>query len=129
YFYIRLQHPVWPLDNLPLPDLIPAGAGTVAVLAAAIAMFFANRRIQRGDVVWMRVALAAAFVLGALAVGALLYDLSRLPFDHTLNAYGSLYYTLVIFLMALLIFGLGQNLFTQIWSWFGRYSAREHVAV
>ena len=31
--------------------------------------------------------------------------------------------------MAILLFGLGQNLFTQVWSWFGRYSAREHVAV
>ncbi len=59
----------------------------------------------------------------------MIYDLRNVPFDHTLNAYGSLYYTLSIFAAAILLGGLAQNLFTQVWAWVGRYSAREHVAV
>ena len=70
-----------------------------------------------------------AFLAGAVAVGAIVYDLLQLPFDHTSNAYGSLYYTLTIFAAVILLGGLAQNLFTQIWAWAGRYSAREHIAV
>jgi cytochrome c oxidase subunit I+III len=129
YFYIRLQHPVWPFGNLPLPGLLLPGLATVGVIGAAGAMYWANRRIEQEDVMGLRISLAVAFVLGAAAVGLVVYDLLNLPFDHTLNAYGSLYYTLAVFAAAILLGGLAQNLFTQVWAWVGRYSAREHVAV
>lgn len=41
----------------------------------------------------------------------------------------TLRWTLGVFLIGIVVGGLGQNLFTQVWSWFGRYSAREHIAV
>lgn len=129
YFYLRLRHPVWPYDNLPLPGLLLPGVATVGVLGAAAAMYWANRQIGQGRVARMRLALAVAFLLGALAVGCVVVDLRQLPFDHTINAYGSLYYTLTIFAAAILGGGLAQNLFTQLWAWRGRYSAREHVAI
>jgi cytochrome c oxidase subunit I+III len=129
YFYITLAHVAWPMDNIEPPNLLLPAIGTVAILLAAGAMFWANRRITHDNLAGMRIGLALAFVFGAVAAGVLIYDLSQLPFSHSINAYGSLYWTLTIFLIALLLGGLGQNLFTQIWSWFGRYSAREHVAV
>jgi cytochrome c oxidase subunit I+III len=129
YFYISLAHTAWPMDNIDPPGLILPTLGTVAVLVAAAAMWWANRSIQHDGLTGMRIGLALAFLFGAIAAGLLAYDLSRLPFDHTLNAYASLYWALTIFLIALLVGGLLQNLFTQIWSWFGIYSAREHVAV
>jgi cytochrome c oxidase subunit I+III len=109
--------------------LVLPAIGTLAVAAATAAMYWANWRIEAESVPGLRIALAVAFVLGAVAVGVLWYDLSQQPFDHTLNAYSSLYYTLVGFMIVILLGGLGQNLFTQVWSWFGRYSAREHIAV
>ena len=117
------------MDNIEHPGLTLPAIGTAAVLMAAGAMYWANRRIERDHLAGMRLGLALAFVFGAVAAGVLVYDLLQVPFSHALNAYGSLYWTLLIFLIALLLGGLGQNLFTQIWSWFGRYSAREHVAV
>jgi cytochrome c oxidase subunit I+III len=129
YFFIRLQHPVWPFANLPLPGLLLPGLATVGVIGAAAAMYWANHRIEQEDVRGLRLSLAVAFVLGVIAVGLVIYDLRTVPFDHTLNAYGSLYFTLAIFAAAILLGGLAQNLFTQVWAWVGRYSAREHVAV
>jgi cytochrome c oxidase subunit I+III len=129
YFYITLAHVAWPMENIESPGLVLPAIGTGAILAAAGAMYWANRRITRGDVTRMRIGLGLTFVLGATAAGVLILDLRQLNFDHSVNAYGSLYWTLTIFLIALLLGGLGQNLFTQVWSWFGRYSAREHVAV
>jgi cytochrome c oxidase subunit I+III len=129
YFYLALQHSGWPLDNIPLPGLLLPAIGTLAVAGAAAAMYWANRCITREDQTGLRIGLAVAFVLGAVAAGVLVYDLRQVPFDHTINAYGSLYWTLAIFLIVILLGGLGQNLFTQIWAWVGRYSAREHIAV
>lgn len=129
YFYITLDHVVWPMDNIEPPGLLLPGIGTVAVVLAALSMYRANRRIKSGNVGGMRLGLALAFIFGAIAAGVLMYDLWQVPFDHRLNAYTSLYWVLTIFLIALLLGGLGQNLFTQVWSWFGRYSEREHVAV
>jgi cytochrome c oxidase subunit I+III len=129
YFYITLDHVEWPMDNIESPGLILPAIGSVAVIAAAAAMYWANRSITRGAVGAMRVGLALAFIFGGVAAGVLVYDLTQVSFSHSINAYGSLYWTLTIFLIALLLGGLMQNLFTQVWSWFGRYSAREHVAV
>ncbi|RIK40436.1 MAG: cytochrome c oxidase subunit I [Chloroflexi bacterium] len=129
YFYIRLRHDVWPLGEIPLPGLLLPAIGTVAIFGAAGAMFWANRRIERDDPMGLRIALAVAFILGLVAAGTIFFDLRQVPFDHTINAYGSLYWTLAIFLIALLLGGLGQNLFTQVWAWLGRYSQREHIAV
>jgi heme/copper-type cytochrome/quinol oxidase subunit 3 len=129
YFYIRLRNDEWPLANIPLPGLILPAIGTVAMVGVALAMRWAKRRIAEGNLPGLRIALAVTLVLGAIAAGAVFYDLRQAPFDHTISPYGSVYWTLAIFLIAILLGGLGQNLFTQVWSWFGRYSAREHIAV
>ncbi|MCB0160281.1 MAG: cytochrome c oxidase subunit 3, partial [Caldilineaceae bacterium] len=130
YFYIRLQQPIWPYDRMPLPDLLLPGIATAALAGGTAAMYWANRRIGRhNDTVGLRAGLLTAFLLGAVAVLCVFLDLRRAPFDHTVNAYGSLYFTLSIFGALIIVGGMAQNLFTQVWAWAGRYTAREHVAV
>ncbi len=129
YFYIRLQHSSWPFGNLPRPELLLPSIATLCAIGAAAAMFWANRRIGRDDQAGLRGGLLVAFLLGAAAIGCIVLDLRQVPFDHTINAYGSLYHTLSIFAAVIFAGGLAQNLFTQIWAWAGRYSPREHIAV
>jgi cytochrome c oxidase subunit I+III len=129
YFYISLAHVAWPMDNIEHPGLLLPAIGTVAVIIATVSMGWANRRIVRDDTRGLRLGLALAFVFGAVAVAVIVLDLSKVSFVHSTNAYGSLYWALSIFLIALLLGGIGQNLFTQGWAWCGLYSAREHVAV
>lgn len=129
YFYIRLQHEVWPYGNLPRPELWLPAIASIAVILAAFGMTWANRRAAADDRTGLRLGLLAAFVLGVIAVGCVVLDLRQTPFDHTQNAYASLYWALSIFAAAILIGGLLQNLYTQIWAWMGRYTAREHIAV
>ncbi len=129
YFYIRLQHPIWPYENLPLPELLLPAIATVAIVGAALMMTWSNRRISGDDNSGLRLGLLAAFLLGAVAVACVVIDLRQTPFDHTMNAYASLYYALSIFAAVIVVGGLLQNLYTQIWAWDGRYSAREHIAI
>ncbi|MEZ4584460.1 MAG: cytochrome c oxidase subunit 3 [Caldilineaceae bacterium] len=125
-----MQQPIWPYDRMPLPDLLLPGIATAVTRPGTAAMYWANRRIGRhNDTVSLRAGLLTAFLLGAVAVLCVYLDLRRVPFDHTMNAYGSLYYTLSIFGALIIVGGMAQNLFTQVWAWAGRYTAREHVAV
>jgi len=74
YFYIRLQHEIWSFGNLPLPGLLLPGLATIGVVGAAAAMYWANRRIERQDVMGLRLRLAVAFLFGAAAVWMIFYN-------------------------------------------------------
>jgi cytochrome c oxidase subunit I+III len=130
YFFLALQHVVWPLDNIPAPPLLLPALATLAMLGAGAAMYLTKRWIARhNSQMGLRAGLALTFLLGATAAGLLVYNLLGQNFDHTSNAYGSLYFTLLVFLVAIVVGGLAQNLFTQVWAWRGRYSRREHIAI
>lgn len=129
YFYIRLESEVWPQDNIQLPNLLWPAIGTVPLLLNWFVMSRAVRAVREGRQMALRIGLLIGFVLGALALGALIYDFSQLGFDWQLNAYGSVFYGLGAFLMLVLIVGLGISLFTQFWAWRGLYGPTRHVAV
>ena len=129
YFYLRIEHAAWPPDNIAPPALLLPGISTLLMLAGAASMHVARHQIKGNRLTGLRAWLLVAFLAGAAALGLLFYDFRGLPYDHTLNAYTSIFFLNGAFLMLLLAGGLAQNLFVQVWAWRGRYSCREHVAV
>lgn len=130
YFYIRVESDMWPQDNIPLPNLLWVGVGTLLILLNIPVMRWAVRKIRDdNDPGRLKLGLLLGFVLQIGVVVTLVYDLSLLPFDWTTNAYGSVFFALTGFMLLLLVMGLGVNLFTQFWSWRGIYHDRRYVAV
>jgi cytochrome c oxidase subunit I+III len=129
YFYIRLENVSWPPDNLPLPNLLWPAAGTVILLVSGAVMYWALRSIRLGHQRRLKVGLAAAFFLGAMALGLLIFAFTQLGFDWRINAYGSLFYTLGGFLFLVVLVGLIMSLFTLLWSWRERYTKRNHTVI
>ena len=129
YVYIRLENPVWPPANIPLPDLSPPAVSLAILLVSGAAMYWALVGIRADNQRRLHVGLAAAFILGAIAFGIMIYTFSRLPFDWQIHAYGSIFYTMAGYLLLLTLTGLIMNGLIQFWTWRGRYSAREHIAV
>ncbi|MFW6070005.1 MAG: cytochrome c oxidase subunit I [bacterium] len=129
YFYIRLENPIWPPDNVPLPDLLLPGVSAALLLLAAFVNWWGVRRVRNGDTGRLRLALAAVFLLGAAALGLIIWEFAGLPFDWRLNAYASLFYSLGGYMMLLLIVALGMNVFIQVWAWRGDYTELDHIAV
>lgn len=74
YFYLRLRHPVWPFDNLPLPGLPACWQPSACLVRRLRRIRRSSRYISQEKVTGMRVALAVAFLLGALAVGCVVVD-------------------------------------------------------
>jgi cytochrome c oxidase subunit I+III len=111
YFYIRLFSPEWPQNGLPKPD--PWGLPAVAFGALALSAVFqfgAQAAFRAGLAVWAVGASAAAFVLGALFVGMLLYLVGTLPFPATVNAYASVFWVTALYLAATVITALAIQL-------------------
>ena len=129
YFYIRVESPTWPTDGIANPGLRWPIISSLLLVISGGAMWWARRGIENERQGQLRGGLAAVFVLGGLALGLLINDFRQAPFTIGTNAYGSLFYTINGFIFVLVIAGLLQNIYTQVWAWAGRYTAREHVAI
>jgi cytochrome c oxidase subunit I+III len=129
YFYIRFENPVWPPEGIAPPQALLAVISTLLLLASGGGMIWAVRAIRQGNRGSMRLGLAIAFLLGALALGVQIFDFSRLGFRADFHAYGSLFYILSGFAFAVLSIGLVMNALAQFWAWRGEYTARDHVGI
>jgi cytochrome c oxidase subunit I+III len=129
YWYLRLQATLWPLDGLPLPDLLPGGIMVGLALLAAVAAWLSLRAIRAGNHTPMRLFLALATLLAIAAIGVGAWDYSRVPFSWTDNAYGSLWWVLGAFAFAVMAAAVIMAVIVQYWGLQGHYSRRRNGAV
>ncbi len=129
YFYIRIENSGWPLGNLPLPVLTWVGMATVCLVVNAGLMWWTRRQMQENRLRHLRLGLLGGMGWQAAAAAFLIYDLSQLPFDWRVNAYGSLFWIIDAYLLLLLLIGLGMNLFVQFWAWRGLYAAQRRTPI
>ncbi len=127
YFFLRVQHEVWPLDNLPLPNWSLAALSTGLMLLSGGTVLWAVRGIRGGSNVRLALGLFVTFGLGAAAVAVQVYDYLQLTFDWQTNAYGSLFYIVGGYAIVVTLGGLLINALTQFWAWRGQYTAQRHV--
>jgi cytochrome c oxidase subunit I+III len=129
YFYIRLENPVWPPENIPHPGLLLPAISTALLVASGAAVYWARRGIRAGKQGQLKAGLLLAFLLGLAAAAVQVYDYTLLPYGWGFNAYASLFYLIGGFLIAILAGALVMNLLIQYWALRGEYSARHHLAV
>jgi cytochrome c oxidase subunit I+III len=129
YFYLRVQHPVWPPAGTPRPDLLLPAAATALLLASAGPVWWARLGAERGRSGRLRTGLAAGWLLGVAAVAVAAWDAAGLPFTPQGHAYGSLVYTLLGTHGLLLGAGLIMLLVVQAQAWLGYYTPRRCLAV
>ncbi len=129
YFYIRLENPFWPPENVPMPRLLMPGIATALLLLGAAVMRWAVGSVRRGQLNRLRVGLALVFLLGAGALGVMIWEYAQLPFNWQLNGYASVFFAVGVYMLLLLAVALGMNLFVQVWAWRGHYDELDHAAV
>ncbi len=129
YFYLRIENPSWPPEGVADPALGPAAIAAVAVCVSALLVRRAHRGISGGSTATLRNGLVGAGVLTVVAGALLIYDLTTLDFRAQDHAYGSIFYLLAGFLLALALIGLVILSVVLGGVAKGHFSPRRHAAV
>jgi cytochrome c oxidase subunit I+III len=114
YFYLAARWPTQPvIDTM---ERIIAGACGLFLLPSAVLLHLTTRRRARSA---RRIGLALASVMGLAAFGLVYgaYAYREAEFTRTLNAHGSLVYTLLSFQGLVILAGLVLMVVAQLWFW------------
>ncbi len=108
YFYLRLYAPHWPLDGLPLPELLGPALIYGSLLIGAIAAVCAWHRFGRSKI-RSQIGFAASLVVGIVFLGLRWADAWYLEVSPRANAYGSIFHMLGWAMDAIVLTGVGLS--------------------
>ena len=129
YLYLRVENAEWPPQGVDVPGMTVAALATIGILASTGAMARAHGAVRRGAQTELVSGLAAGGVLTLVGGGLLLYDLTRIEVTAQDHAYGSIFYVLAGFLLAVALIALVIDAVVLGAAWKGRFSPRRHAAV
>jgi cytochrome c oxidase subunit I+III len=129
YFYLRLENPLWPPADVGIPPRGQAYVAAALVVASAAGVPFARRSIAGGDMRGFRGGLVAALLLGGAGVIVQVLALAELDVTWTAHAYGSIFYTLAGFVLAVAFAALIMLAMVVYWAHRGTYTYRRHAPI
>lgn len=127
YFYLRIENPQWPPAGAARPGLARPVASVIAMVVAVLAIGRAHRAVHRGGP--LLGGLVTGGVATLVAAGVLVAELAASEVGAQDHAYGSIWFVLGGFLVALAFVGLvvlGVVIGAAVQ---GRFSPRRHAAV
>ncbi len=129
YFYLQTANESWPPPGIDLPQPFWPAVAAVLVAGGGLAMLHAHRSIRVGRQAGLRTGLAGALAAGIVALVVQVLDLQGLGFGATEHAYGSIFYTLGGFALAVMSGGLIFGGLAAYWSVRPGFTARRHTPV
>jgi cytochrome c oxidase subunit I+III len=107
YFYLRLFSEGWPQENIARPNLLLPGITWGLLLISAAPLYWGARNFWReknNSALW---GVGGALGLGIVFAGLQILELTRLPFTHQTNAYGSIFHIMHWLLLVYVVTGMG----------------------
>jgi cytochrome c oxidase subunit I+III len=129
YFYLRSSTSDWPPGDMPLPALLVPTLATVIMVVAAIPTYLGDHAIKKGDRRGLIINLIVTALLDVAFIVVIVVFLRSLNFGWSTNAYGSIYYALIITHLALAAFLLLENLYILVLAWQGFYNSERYWGV
>ena len=93
YFALRARTSPWPPEGVELDTAVSAVATVLLVLSSGT-FHVATGRAGRGDIAGLRTWVGITLGLGSVFLGLQLYDYSRLGFEVSSHAYGTMYFAM-----------------------------------
>jgi heme/copper-type cytochrome/quinol oxidase subunit 3 len=114
YFYLRLYSPQWPQNGIPLPSLIfPSIAFSILFAGGLLQILNRWARGKNYHTVLLTV-ICAQITSGIGFLLIELYDLVKTPFLINKNAYSSIYFTMLSFVILLVFTGITMHIVTLV---------------
>ncbi|HSL10103.1 MAG TPA: heme-copper oxidase subunit III [Actinomycetota bacterium] len=96
YFALRAQTVTWPPEGVQLDVVVPA-IGTVLLVLSSVTFQVGLVAGERGRRSGLRAWIAATLLLGIVFLGVQIWDYTRLDFDVSSHAYGTIFYAMTGF--------------------------------
>ena len=128
YFYLRLQNPEWPAAGIADPGFMQAIIAAALVVGSAVAVRMALRRLRSDNRGFIR-GLVGAIVLAGMGVVLQIQDLAAMDFGWTKHAYGSIFFLLAGFVLALTMGTMIMGTMTVVWALKGLYTSRRFATI
>jgi heme/copper-type cytochrome/quinol oxidase subunit 3 len=127
YFFVRATSRTWPLGGLPEPELMRSTIFSFILVGSSIPMFWMESALKRGRMTQVKIGLAIAFVMGLAFIINTAYDFTHMEFGWRVNAYSSLFHTIIGLHAIHVIVGLAMSLVVQAKVWLRKVDADHHV--
>jgi len=127
YFFIRATVPHWPVGGLPPPELHRSVVFTVILLGSSIPIVWMELALQRGAMRQVKATLLVAFLMGAAFLGNTIWDFTHMDFGWRVNAYSSLFFTIIGLHAIHVLVGLLMSATVQAKVWMGKVSRERHT--
>jgi heme/copper-type cytochrome/quinol oxidase subunit 3 len=127
YFFVRASSSHWPLGGLPPPELHRTVVFSILLVGSSLPLFWMEAALRRGHMGQVRVGLLLSFLMGAAFLANTGYDFTHMEFGWRVNAYSSLFHTIVGLHAIHVLVGLLMSLVVQAKVWTGRVTRERHV--
>lgn len=128
YFFLRSNAPVWPPNDVALPDLTLSSIGTVFLVSSSAVLIWADERLRHDHMGQAKALLALTILLGAVFLGLQVYEFTQLDFSPTDGTYGSMFYTITSLHAAHVSVGLLSLLVILLWAQLGYFRPHRHLS-
>lgn len=129
YFYLRSGTTDWPPGDIALPNLLLPTIGTAVLLVSVIPSYLDDVAIKKNDKRGMIIYLILQMVLELVFVVLLSVHLRGLNFTWEDNAYGSLYWVMILFGVVFAGLMLLESLYILVQALRGFYNDERHWGV
>jgi cytochrome c oxidase subunit III len=127
YFYLRFVAGSWPPGGHEPPDLLLPTVNTFVLLASSVAVWWADRGIEKGDSRRLAIGLAIGIVLAAVFLVLKVVEYSDAPYRWDSHAYGSIVWTIVGFHSAHVATLVMKTTVVDVLAWRGYFNERRRL--
>ncbi len=129
YFYLRFGAPQWPPAGIEPPDLFLPTVNTLVLVASGVAMHWADRGMDAGNVRRLQVGMAVATSLSAVFLVLKAVEYSGVDYRWDTNAYGSIVWAIIGFHSAHVASVLLKGVVVSVLAFRGHFTRERRLGV
>ncbi len=127
YFFVRATSSEWPIGGLPLPELHRTIIFSIVLIGSSVPILWMEHALRLGRMGQVKASLLIAFLMGAAFLGNTIYDYLNMEFGWRVNAYSSLFHTIIGLHALHVLIGLAMSVVVQLKAWMGKISKDRHT--
>ena len=128
YFFLRSNNPVWPPNDISLPEVILPVVATVVLISSSGVLIWAERRLKSGQLGNFKLGLLLTILLGVVFLGIQVYEYTKLEFRPQDGAYGALFYTVTGLHGLHVLVGVISLSVMLLWAMLGYFTPKRHLS-